>query len=336
MENIYYYVGYEKTDDGVKLYTTFPQAVHLLAKKKIEFYYSKPDGCMLATVSKVPANFGKVIFYEEHAVNKAVNNRTRLALAKDCSLLAEIDNEKNAAHEKWCALRDNLDKKEQDIKHRIFQRLQKNGPIVKKGRWYHRAILINTFRVYCETAFPKPKVVLDLEVIRDLVKKFKKHKTILESAIKLDSVNIAPELYERKVKHCLSAEERKKSVYEDYEVNEEALEKALPKLPYEVQRRLWEMHSPIDEDGNPIYEIHPFTHTAKNPECQECGGKFKKKTNECKDCGLESFVEPETKSTKSKAKIKKPTRLKVTIRDNVLVYKKSTNRKTPAKGHSRG
>ena len=336
-----FYVGYEKTDEGVKLYTTFPQAVHMLAELKIEFHFSDKDECMVALVEKVPSDFGnhktgKVVFYEEFD-NDPVSNKVRTALAKDCALLAEINKEKNAAYERWCKLRDNFDKKEQDIKDRIFKRLQNSGPIVKRGRWYHRAVLVNTFRVFCKTMFSKPVLVLDLDVIRDLAKRFKKHKSVLESAIKLDSVEISPDLYERKVKHCLSADERKKSVYENYEVNEDLLEKAMTKLPYDIQRRLLEMNSPIDEDGNPLYTIHPFTHTAKNPECQECGGKFLKDTNICKDCGLESFVSEENskvKNNKSK-KTKKSSRITVVAHNNIAYKKSTSSRKKPAKGHSR-
>ena len=68
-QKLEYYVGYEKLDDGIKLYTTFPQAVHLLAQRKVEFYYSETAMCMTAMVNKLPAKIGGVVFYEELAIN---------------------------------------------------------------------------------------------------------------------------------------------------------------------------------------------------------------------------------------------------------------------------
>jgi hypothetical protein len=169
-----------------------------------------------------------------------------------------------------------------------------------------------------------------------LAKKFKKFKAPLESTIRLESVEINPELYEKKIKNCLTPAERKKHCYEHYEVSEEALEALVPKLPYDLQRRLWEFDSPIDDEGIPYYTIHPQTHTSKNPECLECGGKFRKGSNECRDCGLESFVDEKVKAIKKdkKAKGRKP-RLKVVSDDDITYKPSSSTRKRPAPGESR-
>lgn len=335
---LYYFVGWAKDEETneVKLYTAFPQAVHILARKKIEFYYSEKDECMVAKVNKVPRDFGnaakegQVCFYQEFEVNKPVTKRTRQALAKYCSQLRDLDLERNKLNEYYTTRKENLFKKEQDIKNRIFSTLQNNGCTTKRGRWYHRAVLVDKFRVFCKTVFSKPVLVLDLDIIQGLAKRFKKHKETLESTITLDTVEINAELYEKKIKNCLTPAERKKHCYEHYEVSEEKLSSVMPSLPYDIQRLLWEYQSPIDDEGNPYYTIHPQTHNAKNPECQECGGKFKKGTNVCKDCGLESFVEEKTKGKKKPAKGKKPKLTVIGDIDNVVTYRPKSTRKKRA------
>ena len=335
-----YFVGWQKDDDGAGyiLYTTFPQAIRLLYRRGIEFYYSEADSCMTAKVTKVPNDYGNpdneghIQFYQEFEVNKPIANQVRLALQKDVDLLAELDHAKNEAFEKWKTKKEDFERKEADIKRRIFNRLLKSGSTTKRGRWYHRAIWTNFFRVFSYSDFGVPFLDLDLDVMKRLIKKFKKFKTVLEGTVKLEMVEIEPELYERKVKHCLSVAEQKK-VYETYAVDEAALEALLPQLPYQIIRELWVMDSPIDEDGRPIYKIHPQTHNNKNPQCRECGGKFKRNTNICVDCGLESLVENVKGFKAVKPKPKTRSRLKMAGGEELRVV--TTKRKKPAKGQTR-
>lgn len=337
------YVGWQKIKDEnhenygkIELYTTFPHAVDILAKKA-EFYYRKEHECMVAVVNKIPRD-RKITYYEEFAVNKPANKRVRTAIANDCSKLHELDKEFNKIKDEWLKRVEAFEKKESDIKRRMFMRLLDHGQTVKRGRWFHRVLFIDWFRRFSHSSFPRPLLVLDIDVIRGLARKFKNWAGKLESTIKLQSVEIDPELYLSKVKHCLSPADLQQ-VHEHYKVEERLLEDLVPELPYEISHKLWMMRSPVDEEGNPIYTIHPQTHQCKNPECQECGGKFVKNTNICKDCGLESHVKTEEgkKSAKTKTPSKKTNKVVWMRPDNGSSYvKKPSKRKRPAAGYSRG
>lgn len=336
------FVGWQKIEDDshvnygkIELYTVFPHAITILSKQ-CEFYYQKEHECMVAVVSKLPTN-RKITFYEEFACNKPANKAVRDAMIRDSQRLSDLDEEFNKTRSIWLKQKEAFEKKESDIKQRMFLRLMKHGQTVKRGRWYHRALFTNWFRIFSKTDFPRPILTIDADVIRDLATRFKKFRTTLESTIKLKRVEIDPELYERKIKNCLSPKDLKQ-VNEIYEVDENELDKVVINLPYNISHQLWEMRSPVDVDGNPFYAIHAQTHQSKNPDCLECGGKFKKNSNVCKNCGLESHVK--TEKGKKTAKASKHT----APRKNKIIWmrpaeeetsKKPSKRKIPSKGYGR-
>ena len=329
----------------IRLFTTFKQAEDILYKHhKIEFRYASGPKCLTAIVDKLPKD-KNIKYYEEFAVNTPTKKPVRTAMQQECVKLAQLDRQKNKLKDKLAAVKEQIDEIEEQeagIKQRIFTRLMDHGHTVKRGRWYHRALMTDWFRVFSYSVFAEPILNVDLDHIRGLAKRFKKWRNDLESTIKPDMVQIEPEVYEKIKDHIPKSDQNK--VHVSYEVDEGALTKLIPKLPYSIYRLLWIMRSPIDEDGNPIYTIHPQTNQKKNADCKECGGDFKKDTNQCKECGQVTLIKDPKKKNQKQLKApkkelpKKRTPLWLgsdTKGKTQSISKKASPRKVPKAGQSR-
>lgn len=336
-----FYVGYELTDDGYHLYTIERDAVLLLAPK-IEFEHDEKEKLMRSThpIQKLPKagnkTSGYVTFYNVHKINKKISDSVKSAVSEDCNELDKIDRKVNALKERYQRELDVLMARELEAKTRIRKKLEHKGVVVKRGRFFHRAMLVDDFRVFLKTDFKfavKPLTIEELrEVAADLPSKYR---TLLNSCIKTTGVFIDPQFYNEKLKKTIKPKDRKAFVHEELDVDEDRLEdEVLPKIPYTHRLMFWWMNDQVNENGDHLSVLHPRTYHVKNPECQHCGGKFKKSTNECRDCGLKSF-QVVTDGEKN-SRTSRPKRSRAKLRPVKMIQgKPADTRGVPAKGYSR-
>ena len=330
--NLEYYVGYENDEEGIILYTIYLEAVSALADVGVKFKFetkakAKSTGRMRSTtkLTKLPkvSKASGVVFYDIDEINKEIPKGVRKTVAAACEELDRIDDQKNQLTEIYKAQIEKLDAAEARNKGKIRDNLTSHAPITEKGRFYHRMMLIDTFRVTLKTDFTFRIDSSNLEEIASKVAV--KYRRLLNSCVKPDMVRIDPEFYERKVKQCLLPQEQKKYIEEIMDIDEDKLEdEVLPQLPYNMRLMFWSMTEQFNDEGLPRSTVHPKTYTAKNPDCQECGGKFLPKTNTCRDCGFTSFKEAKAKAKDSEDKGKetierpkakaKPKRAKAVLR----------------------
>jgi len=281
------FVGYEKTDEGYQLYTIYREAVDLLAPK-IEFEYDDKDKVMrsVVPVAKLLKSGNKrdgyVVYYDIQKTNKKIPQKVKDAVAADCAELDKIDLKVNALREKYERDMNALKVMESEAKKRIRTQLKSRGVIVKRGRFFHRAMLIDDFRVFLKTDFKFAIKPLMVDELMDLAKEApSRYRKMLKACVKTTSVTIDPKFYEEKLKAKIKGKDRKIFVQEEIDVDEHQLEEeVIPKLPYALKLMFWWMGDQLDEEGNHHTTLHAKTYNAKNPECQHCGGKFKKSTNE--------------------------------------------------------
>lgn len=303
--NLEYYVGFEEDDEeGIILYTIYPEAVSILADVGVEFTFeqksrAKTTGRMrsvtkLEKLPKIKKSTG-LIFYDIEKINKKVPKRSRKAVAEACNELERIDEKRNKLEEMYQTEKDRLDAAEAQQKTKIRSNLTAHGPLTEKGRYYHRMMLIDTIRVSLITNFT---FAVDTSNFEEITAKVgPKYRKLLTSCMMTDMVRIDPEFYERKVKQFLTPTEKKKFVDEVQDIDQDKFEdEILPSLPYDMRLMFWSMTEQFNELGEPAFKVQRYT--AKNPQCQECGGKFVPKTNVCRDCGLTSFEEVNSKAEK--------------------------------------
>ena len=337
-----YYVGYEKTDDGYQLYTIYREAVGMLASRGVEFEHDEKEKLMRSThtIKKLPKvgnqKAGYVVFYDIKKVNKNIPSSVKKAVAADCAELDKIDLKVNALKERYERALAGLQAQEAEVKASIRSTLENRGVVVKRGRFFHRAMLIDDFRVFLKTDFKFAIEPLTAEELMDKAAEVPaRFRKLLTSCIKTDAVLIDPKFYAEKLKKKIKPKDRKAFVNEELDVDDEKLEEVLPKIPYQFRLLFWYMNDQIDEFGRHISVLHTKTYNAKNPECQHCGGKFKKNTNVCKDCGLKSFSVEEGGQKTSKSTTK-PKRAKAKLRPvRMNQGKPADTRGVPAEGYSR-
>lgn len=186
--------------------------------------------------------------------------------------------------------REALRNQQADINNTIKNTIAEHGVIVKKGRFFHRAMLVKNFRVLLKTKFKLMIKKFSVDKIKEMAADLEpQHKKLLKSCIKITSVQIDPEFYEKEIRPNLSHHLRKTYVVENKTVDQNQVKEILPQIPYKTRYQFWDFNPQVDEEGNHHYELHTKTYTAKDPGCPECGGKFIKNTAVCKDCGLDAY-----------------------------------------------
>lgn len=344
-KKIEYFVGYEKTDEGYQLYTIYRQAIDLLAFSKIEFEFDPQEKYMRSTspIKKLPKvgnrKSGYVTFYDIKKINKKIPKGVRKAVTADFEELNKINLKINKLRERYERDLDALNCCRDEAKARIRTRLKVHGAVTKVGRFFHRAMLINDVRVYLKTDFAFCVELLTAEQLKEIAKGIPaKYRKLLDTCVKTTGVLIDPVFYEKTLKKKIKPQDRKAFVTEEKDVDDQRLEEEiLPKIPYAFRLLFWWMKDQLDENGEHIAALHTQTYHVTNPECQQCGGKFIKKTNECRDCGLKSFqaVDDKIEPAKKSKIVAKPKRSAKLNPVRIVRGKPADTRGVPAKGYSR-